>query len=152
MSSEELVVAAILALALAAATVLHLLRIRTRARSAAERERLVAQLVSRFSESHEFIAFATSPEGKALLESEHSPAAVANRVLSLVQLGVIALSVGVALLINGTMPPPGADINLVRAAEHASWWGVVVTAVAVGLLGAAALSARLARRWGLIDR
>jgi hypothetical protein len=152
MSTEELIVAAILTLAIAALVVTQVHRIRIRTRHAAAREHLVAELVSRFSESREFVEFATSPAGKALLESEHSPAAVVNRVLSIIQLGVVAMSVGVALLINGVMPPPGADINLVRAAEDASWWGVVISAVAVGLLAAAALSAVLARRWGLIER
>jgi hypothetical protein len=152
MSTEELVVASIVVLTIAALAATQIYRIRMRARSAAARERLMAELVSRFSESQEFVEFATSSAGKALLESEHSPAAVANRLLSIFQLGVVALSVGVALLINGVTLPVGADINLVRAAEDARWWGVVVTAVAVGLLAAAALSAVLARRWGLIER
>jgi hypothetical protein len=40
----------------------------------------------------------------------------------------------------------------VRAAEDYHWWGLVLTPVAMALLAAVAVAAKVSRRWGMLDQ
>ena len=111
---------------------------------------MVARLAQRFGDGDAFVAFAQSADGRALLENEYSPAAMAHRVLGLVQFGIVACAIGVAFLINGVAPPAGTDINFVREAEEARQWGALTFALGIGLLIASAVSAWVARRWRVL--
>ena len=85
-----------------------------------------------------------------MMENEFSPAAMAHRVLGLVQFGIVACAIGVAFLINGIAPPPGTDINFVREADEARWWGWLSIGLGLGLLLSSGVSAWLARRWQVL--
>jgi len=115
-----------------------------------ERERLLGRIAERFGETQEFVAFASSPEAERLFQVTDGPTALARRLLSLVAAAVALCAVGIAFLINSFAPLPSPDLNWVREAQEARWWAVMFLALGIGLGGAAALCARLARRWGLL--
>lgn len=118
--------------------------------SLAERERLLGRIAERFGDAPEFVAFASSPEAERLFQTTDGPTALARRLLSLVAAAVALLAVGAAFLINSFAPLPSPDINYVREAQEARWWAVMFLALGIGLGSAAAICARLARRWDLL--
>jgi hypothetical protein len=67
-----------------------------------------------------------------------------------VQFGIVACAVGAAFLVNGIPPPAGTDINFVREADEARWWGWLAIGLGVGLLIAGTVSTAVARRWRLL--
>ncbi len=117
-----------------------------------ERERLLGRIAERFGQTEELAAFASSPEAERLFQVSDGPTAVARRLLSLVAAAVALFAVGVAFLINSFAPLPSPDINWVREADEARWWAVMFLALGIGLAIAAAICARLARRWGLLPK
>ena len=150
MASDELLMVAVLIVGIVVVAIVHMLRRRLQAQRRIARDAMVARLAQRFGDGDAFVAFAQSADGRALLENEYSPAAMAHRVLGLVQFGIVACAIGVAFLINGIAPPAGTDINFVREAEEARQWGALTFALGVGLLIASAVSAWVARRWRVL--
>jgi hypothetical protein len=150
MASDELLMVVVLIVGIVVVAVLHLFRRRWQAQRRIARDAMVARLAQRFGDGDAFVTFAQSPDGRALLENEYSPAAMAHRVLGLVQFGIVACAIGVAFLVNGVAPPAGTDINFVREAEEARQWGALTIALGVGLLVAGAVSAWVARRWRVL--
>lgn len=150
MAGDELLMGAVLIVGIVAYAVVHLLRRGQQVQRRMARDAMTVRLAERFGDGDAFVAFARTPEGRALLENEYSPAAMAHRVLGLVQFGIVACAIGVAFLINGIAPPPGTDINFVREAEEARTWGALTIALGIGLLVAAGVSARVARRWHVL--
>lgn len=150
MAGDELLMGAVLIAGIVAFTVVHVLRRRLQARRRMARDAMTQRLAERFGDGDAFVAFARTPEGRALMENEYSPAAMAHRVLGLVQFGLVACAIGVAFLINGIAPPPGTDINFVREADEARWWGWLSIGLGLGLLLSSGVSAWLARRWQVL--
>ena len=150
MNAEELVLAALIMVAIVAIAVVRLRAASVRAKFRRERLRVAEQLYARFGAAPEFVEFAQSTEGRALLEHEYSPAATAHRLLGMVQIAIVLCAIGGAFLINGVPPPEGTDINFVREADNARWWGLLMLSAGIGLLGASAVTVRLARRWGVL--
>jgi len=145
-------IAAVVIAAIIAVSVIMLRREKTLRASLIERERLLGRIAERFSESQEFVAFATSPEAERLFQTSDGPTAVARRLLSLVAVAIALLAVGLAFLINSFAPLPSPDINYVREAQEERWWAVMFLALGIGIGLAAAICSRLARRWGLLPR
>ena len=150
MASDELLMVVLLIVGIVAIAVVHMLRRKLQSARRVARDAMVGNLAQRFGDGDAFVAFAQSPDGRALLENEYSPAAMAHRVLGLVQFGIVACAIGVAFLINGIAPPPGTDINFVREADNARWWGWLTLGLGVGLLLAGVVSAWVARRWRVL--
>jgi len=150
MAGDELLMGAVLVAGIVAFAVVHVFRRRMQMRRRMARDAMAARLAERFGEGDAFVAFARTPDGRALLENEYSPAAMAHRVLGLVQFGIIACAIGIAFLINGIAPPPGTDINFVREADEARWWGWLSIGLGIGLLVSGGVSAWVARRWQLL--
>jgi hypothetical protein len=150
MSGDEFVMFAVLVVGIVAFVVLHLWRRRLHMQRRARRDAMTARLAERFGDGDAFVAFARTPEGRALLENEYSPAATAHRILGLLQFGVVACAIGAAFLVNGIPPPPGTDINFVREADNARWWGFLAIGLGIGLLVAGGMSAYIARRWRVL--
>jgi len=150
MAGDELLMGAVLVAGIVAFAVVHVFRRRKQVRRRIARDAMAARLAERFGEGDAFVAFARTPDGRALLENEYSPAAMAHRVLGLVQFGIIACAIGIAFLINGIAPPPGTDINFVREADEARWWGWLSIGLGLGLLLSSGVSAWLARRWQVL--
>jgi hypothetical protein len=150
MAGDELLMGAVLIAGIVAFTVAHVFRRRLQMQRRVARDAMAARLAERFGDGDAFVAFARTPDGRALLENEYSPAAMAHRVLGLVQFGIIACAIGIAFLINGIAPPPGTDINFVREADEARWWGWLSIGLGIGLLVSAGVSAWLARRWQVL--
>src|SRR5688572_8179649 len=123
MAGDELVMFAVLVVGIVALALVHVARRRSQARRRIARDAMTLRLAERFGESDAFVAFARSADGRALLENEYSPAAMANRILGLLQFGIVACAIGAAFLVNGIPPPEGTDINFVREADNARWWG-----------------------------
>ena len=142
--------AAVIIVATIAISIVALRREKLLRASLIERERLLSRIAERFGETEEFIAFVSSPEAERLFQITDGPTAVARRLLSLVAVAIALFAVGLAFLINSYAPLPSEDINYVRQAIEARWWAVIFLALGIGLGGAAAVCARLARRWGLV--
>jgi hypothetical protein len=150
MSGDELVMFGLLAVGIVACAALQMWRRKLHAERRMRRDAMVARLAERFGDGDAFVAYARTPEGRALLENEYSPAATALRILGLVQFGIVACAVGAAFLVNGIPPPAGTDINFVREADEARWWGWLAIGLGVGLLVAGTVSTAMARRWRLL--
>ena len=150
MAGDELLMGAVLIVCIVAFAVVHVLRRGQQAKRRMARDAMTLRLADRFGDGDAFVAFARTAEGRALMENEFSPAAMAHRVLGLVQFGIVACAIGVAFLIHGVAPPPGTDINFVREAQNAHWWGLLTLLLGVGLLVAAGTSAFVARRWHVL--
>lgn len=152
MNHEEILIALLIAVGIVAVAIVQARRHRLRADSAAKKAQMVARLSERFGSDVEFVAFLQTPEGRLMLEGEYSPAAMGTRLIGLLQAGIVAIFIGLAFLVNSVPPPAGADINLVREADFARWWGIVLLGVGAGLIAASSISVRVAKRWGVMDR
>ncbi|MUV13043.1 hypothetical protein [Noviluteimonas gilva] len=150
MSGDELVMFAILVVGIVAIATVQILRRRLQVRRRMARDAMTLRLAERFGDADAFVDFARSPEGRALMENEYAPAAMAHRILGLLQFGIIACAIGAAFLVNGVAPPPGTDINFVREADNARWWGWLTIGLGVGLMIASGVSAYVARRWRVL--
>lgn len=150
MAGDELVMFAVLVVGIVALAVVHVARRRLQARRRIARDAMTVRLAERFGQSDAFVEYARSADGRALLENEYSPAAMAHRILGLLQFGIVACAIGAAFLVNGIPPPEGTDINFVREADNARWWGWLALGLGVGLMLAAAVSAYAARRWRVL--
>jgi hypothetical protein len=150
--SEELILSVLLAATVLACAVAAAAIARARRRREEMRARLVAALVERLGDLPEFVSFASSAEGRALIGVGDASAAIAARLLWSLLLASAMLGLGLVMLWLGQPAPLGADLNLVRAAEDYHWWGMVLTPVAAALLVAVGLAATLSRRWGVLGR
>lgn len=150
MSGDELVMFAVLVVGIVALAVVHIARRKLQVRRRMARDAMTLRLGERFGDADAFVAFARSPEGRTLMENEYAPAAMAHRILGLLQFGIIACAIGAAFLVNGIAPPPGTDINFVREADNARWWGWLAIGLGIGLVLASGVSAYLARRWRVL--
>ncbi|UHQ20570.1 hypothetical protein LVB87_05290 [Lysobacter sp. KIS68-7] len=150
MASDELMMVVVLVVGIVAFAGVHAWRRRLHVQRRIARDTMIARLVERFGDGDAFVAFARSPEGRTLLENEYAPAAMAYRVLGLLQFGIVACAIGAAFLVNGVAPPVGADINLVREADNARWWGWLTIGLGIGLVFASGVSAYVARRWRVL--
>ena len=113
---------------------------------------VVERILDRFESNEELMAFVRSEEGKQLLYG-HAPVANPRRaVLRFVQAGIVVFSLGVAFLANALRLSDETDINFVRKVEDLRYWGTAAVAVGAGLIIVAAVSHRMARNWGLVDR
>lgn len=115
-----------------------------------EREKTLARLTERFDGAPEFVEFARSPEAQALFATMDAPAAIARRLLAMTGLGVLLVALSIGLWTTVESFAPGADVNLVNEARDARWWAAISASAGIGLLAAAAVCTRLARRWGII--
>jgi hypothetical protein len=137
---------------IAAATILYLGRQRLLASALREREVTIRQLTERFGSAEEFVAFASSPEAAPLFATLDASAALSRRLLSLVGTALLLLALGIGFWINALSLGGETDINFIREAADERWWGTLCLASGAGLAAAAAASAWLGRRWGLIGR
>ena len=150
MAGDELVMFAVLIVGIVAIAVVQTLRRRLQVRRRVARDAMTLRLAERFGQADAFVDFARSPEGRALLENEFAPAAMAHRILGLLQFGIVACAIGAAFLVNGIAPPAGTDINFVREADNARWWGWLTIGLGIGLVLASGVSAYVARRWRVL--
>jgi hypothetical protein len=116
----------------------------------AARVALLERLRERFGDVPALVDVLRSPEGRAVAGVGDGAAQVAIRLLWTLVGGAVLAGLGGVLLWLGRDPGAGVDINLVRAAEDARWWGAVLSALGVAVLAAAAVAATIARRWRVI--
>ena len=152
MPIEEVLVPIVAAIGIVAFFVAQVRRHRLKGELAARKAQLLLRLSERFGNDADFVAFMQTPEGLLMLEGEYSPTGMGYKLIGLLQAGIVAVCVGAAFLINGVPPPAGADINLVREADNARWWGHVLLGIGIGLSIASYASARIAKRWGVLGR
>jgi hypothetical protein len=145
-----IVVASMVIAAVAATVIVHMRRQRLLEFALRERERTLARLSERFGDAPEFVEFARSPEAQALFATMDAPAAIARRLLAMTGLGILLVTLGIGLWATASSVAPGADINFVNEARDDRWWATLSGCTGIGLLIAAAVCARLARRWGML--
>jgi hypothetical protein len=145
-----MVVALMVVVAIGATLALHLRRQRLLEFAVREREKTLARLSERFEGAAEFVEFARSPEAQILFATTDAPAAIVRRLLAMTGLGILLVALSVGMWTTVETVAPGADINLVNEARDARWWTAISASAGIGLLLAAAVCVRLARRWGII--
>lgn len=136
--------------AFAALLLLQWRKAELRRRAEQARTRAIEGLIDRFRDSEELVAFARSEEGRLLLGTRNPALDTARLLLSMMQAAVLLAALGAGFLATALTTPPGADINLVRAAEEARYWGTMCLALALGIGVAFAFSQGRARKWGLL--
>jgi|GEM_PF-2361981 len=145
-----IVVGSMVVAALWAASAFYLRKQRLLEFALREREKTLARLTERFDGAGEFVEFARSPEAQALFATTDAPAAIARRLLAMTGLGILLIALGIGMWVGAQSVAPGADINFVNEARDDRWWATLSSSAGIGLLIAAAVCARLARRWGII--
>lgn len=106
-----------------------------------------SKLIDKLGSSPEFLTFLDSDAGKQLVASlgiEQPSREPYGRILTSVQVGVILLLVGIALLILGG--------HFANAAEGFFILGGLAVALGAGFLISAGLSYRLSKTFGLFER
>jgi hypothetical protein len=116
------------------------------------RARTIERLEERFGDSPDFLEFAQSREGRLLLGARDPVAETGKRLLLLAQAAVVLAALGAGFIATVLTTPANADINLIRAAEEAKYWGTFCLALAGGLTVAFLLAQNRARAWGLLPR
>ena len=130
-------------LAFAALVVLQWRKVDASGRAELARAHLIEHLAERFRDSDDFVAFARSAEGRLLLGARDPTVQTARQLMLTAQAAVLAT-------VRAT--PAHADINLIRAAEDAQYWGTFCLALAAGLAFAFWFSQQRARAWGLLPK
>src|SRR5207253_1759166 len=92
-------------------------------RTEAARAKLLESLTARFRDHEEFLAFARSDEGRLLLGARDVASEIGRRLLLMIQASLLLAAVGTGFLITDLTTPANADINLIREAEEALYWG-----------------------------
>lgn len=108
---------------------------------------LHAKLLDRFSASQELIAFLEGEAGRQYFESlAFDLKDSVSRILKGIQLGVVLVSLGVALLlVRSALDDADARKALLII-------GTPVTALGIGFLISAAISYHLSKAWGLLQK
>jgi hypothetical protein len=150
--NEEVIAVMALVVVLAACAWATVAVVRIRHRRNAVRDAMIGRLVERFGTLPEFVAFARSAEGRALIGTGEAATIVVVRLLWAFLAAGAILGLGLVLLWQGVPPPPGSDINLVRNAEDAHWWGQVLAGVGVVVVACVGVATALVRRWGVVGK
>lgn len=108
---------------------------------------LHGKLLDRFAGSQDLIAFLEGEAGRKYFEAlAFDLKDSASRILNGIQLGIVLALVGVALLlVRGALDDPDARKALLII-------GTPITAVGTGFLISAAISYRLCKAWGLLQK
>jgi ABC-type Fe3+ transport system permease subunit len=112
---------------------------------------LYSRMLDKFGASPEFMAYLQSDDGLKFIEEAAVETAVSspmNKILTSIQIGVIASLLGIGLLILAIIfdTSRGGDLLIVLNVA-----GVVGLMVGVGLLISAGISYKLCKTWGLLD-
>lgn len=128
---------------------------RRRGKVAEVQAQMQAKLFEKFGSSQEMIAYLNSEAGAKFLDSasiEHTKPF--GRVLGSVQAGLILFFLGIAMLfVRFTMPSVGWNpIEMAQTAHGFLAFSFLLMALGLGFLASAAVSYRLSKKWGLLDR
>jgi len=115
-----------------------------------EREKTLIRLTERFDSAPEFVEFAQSPDAQKLFATMDAPAAIARRLLAMTGVAIVLLALGAGMWVNALSVPLSADMNFLNEARDERWWGTLSACTGAGLLIAAAVCARLGKRWGVL--
>jgi hypothetical protein len=146
----NIAIAVLISLAFAALLLLQWRSAELSRRSEEGRARLLGELTRRFENSDEFLAFAESREGRLLFGVRDIASQTARLLLLMAQAGILLAALGSAFFVTVATTPNGADINLIREAEQAQYWGTMCVALGVGFGIACWVGQKLARSWGLL--
>jgi hypothetical protein len=116
------------------------------------RAQTIERLADRFGDGDAFLEFARSREGRLLLGARDPVTETGKRLLLAAQAAVLLAALGIGFIATVITTPANADINLIRAAEEAKYWGTFCLALAAGLAVAFWISQERARAWGLLSR
>jgi hypothetical protein len=118
-----------------------------RSRSSKNVLALHSRLLDRFSGNQELIAFLEGESGRRYFEALESDIKdPLSRILNGIQLGVVLVLLGFALLLVRGVP---TDENARKALVLI---GIPVASLGIGFLISAGISHRLSQSWGLLDK
>ena len=113
-----------------------------------ERARLgaIGKAIDKFSCSEQFLAFMASDEAKLLFGIPPARATAFSSILRFLQLGAIAIVVGLALLGNAASLAHRTDAHSVQQREERSYWAACMLGLGGGFAAAGGISYLLARK------
>jgi uncharacterized membrane protein YccC len=148
----NIVIALLVAAAVAGLALLQWRKAELSRKAETARARMIESLTDRFRDQEEFLAFARSDEGRLLLGARDVASEIGRRLLLMIQASLLLAAIGTGFLITALTTAPNADINLIREAEEARYWGTMCLALAAGLFAAFLVCQSRARAWGLLPR
>lgn len=128
---------------------------RRRVKVAETQAQMHTKLLEKFGSSQEMIAYLNSEAGAKFLDSASiEQAKPFGRVLGSVQAGLILFLLGIAMLfVRFTMPSVGWNaVEQAQTAHGFLAFSFLLLALGLGFLASAAVSYRLSKKWGLLDR
>ena len=113
-----------------------------------ERARLdvIGRTIDKFSSSEEFLTFLASDQAKSLLGSPPARASTASSILRFVQLGAIAIVLGLALFWSAARLARQTDAHSIQQREERSYWALCTLGLGGGFVAAGGISYVFARR------
>jgi hypothetical protein len=121
-----------------------------RSRSSKQIAELHSRLLDRFTGNPDLIAFLEGESGRRYFEAlECDVRAPLNRVLNGIQLGIVLVLLGIALVVVRNTQISDAPA---AARNGLLLIGVPAVAVGAGFLVSSAISHRLIKSWGLLDK
>jgi hypothetical protein len=110
------------------------------------------RLLERFSSAKEFTDFLQTEEGKKFL-GDPLPASrtSSNRILRLIQYGIVIFALGVGCLINAYRLRDFTDLHYASQAQDCQFWGIFGVIIGVALVATAMVSSSMARKWHLLN-
>lgn len=111
----------------------------------------IARLVDKFPSADGLIAFLRSNEARTLLGDLDRRTQTLRSVLRFVQLGSIAIMIGLSLLWNAARLSDHLDAHSLQQADERSYWAISLLGLGGGLFVAGGASYLLARRFHLLD-
>lgn len=118
-----------------------------RSRSSRHLAEIHSRLLDRFTGNQDLIAFLEGESGRRYFEAlDCDVKAPLNRVLNGIQLGIVLVLLGISLIVIRNMQTDDIARNALLLI------GVPAIAVGAGFLISSAISHRLTKSWGLLDK
>ena len=118
-----------------------------RSRSSRHLAEIHSRLLDRFTGNQDLIAFLEGESGRRYFEAlDCDVKAPLNRVLNGIQLGIVLVLLGISLIVVRNMQTDDIARNALLLA------GVPAIAVGAGFLISSAISHRLTKSWGLLNK
>jgi hypothetical protein len=112
----------------------------------------LAKLLDKCSSAEEFVAFATSDDGKRILAPKAATGTALHSILRFAQIGTVALVLGGATLWSASDLRHATDTHSLQQASERDFWGTSLVGLGAALIAAGGVSYFFARGFKMLDR